>query len=89
MLTHLQNIGLTLCKYNLLQTTILVLKIFDFFDISGFHPAIFRLQVVVAGFGNSGFAAHIFDGAPGFDRLQNGDDLVLGESDLAHSDLLR
>ena len=50
-----------------LQTTILVLKIFDLFNINGLHPAIFCLPVVITGFGNSGFAAHIFDGPANFD----------------------
>ncbi|MNM32310.1 hypothetical protein D3C81_428990 [compost metagenome] len=37
----------------------------------------------------SSLTADIFDSASGFDGLQNGDDLVFSESDLAHSDLLR
>ncbi|HHD9895154.1 TPA: hypothetical protein ACOZVV_005253, partial [Klebsiella pneumoniae] len=42
-----------------------------------------------AGFGNTGFAADILDGTSGFDRLQNSDDLVFGESGFAHGELLQ
>lgn len=47
------------------------------------------LPVAVRGLINPGFAAHIFDGASGFDGLQNGNDLVFGESGFAHGDLLQ
>ncbi len=49
------------------------------FDIRGFHAAELRFSVVVRGFGDPGLAAHILNGASGFDGLQNGDDLVFGE----------
>lgn len=59
------------------------------FDIRGFHTAELRFPVVVRGLRNPGFAAHIFDGASGFDGLQSGDDLVFGESGFAYGDLLQ
>lgn len=71
------------------QMSTLILKVFDFFNIGRFHPAILCLPVVIAGLRNSGLTAHILDGTSGFDELQNGDDLVFSESDLTHSVLLR
>ena len=71
------------------QTPIFILKVFDFFHIRRFYPAILYLPVVIAGPRNSGFSAHIHDGTSGFDGLQNGDDLVFSESALTQSDLLR
>jgi len=62
---------------------------FIFFDISCFHPAVFRLPVVIAGFRDTCFTADILNISPGFDGLKNSDDLVLSKSDLTHSDLLR
>jgi|GEM_PF-5669290 len=64
----------------MLQTTIFVLKIFYLFDISCFHPAVFRLPVVIAGFRDTGLTADILSSSAGFDGLQNSDDLVLSES---------
>ena len=51
---------------------ILALKVFYFFDISCFHPALFRLPVVR----DTGFTADILNSSPSFDGLQNSDDLV-------------
>lgn len=50
----------------------------------GFDTAELRFPVVVLGLGKPGFAADIFDGASGFDGLENGDDLVFGESGFTH-----
>lgn len=69
---------------HLLQTTIFVLRSLIFLISAASIP-----PYVVAGFGNNGLTTHIFDGPGRFDGLQDGDDLVLGESDLTHSDLLR
>ncbi|MGY3310595.1 hypothetical protein ACVW06_003620 [Pantoea ananatis] len=74
---------------HLFKTTILALRIFHFFNISGFHPAIFSLPVVIAGFRNPGLARLILNGSTSLDGLQNGDDLVLSESDFSRGDLLR
>lgn len=57
--------------------------------MSGFHPAIFSLPVVIAGFRNPGLARLILNGSTSLDGLQNGDDLVLSESDFSRGDLLR
>lgn len=54
-----------------------------------FHTAILRFPVVIAGLRNTGFTADILDGASGFDRLQNDNDLVFGESGFTHGALLR
>lgn len=73
---------------HLLQTSILALKIFDLFNIGDFHTTIFCFPVIIAGLKDGSLTAHIFDGSASFDRFQNGDNLVLSESDLAHRDLL-
>lgn len=76
-------------RKHLFQPAVFIFEVLHLFDIRGFHTAELRFPVVVRGLRNPGFAAHIFDGASGFDGLQNGDDLVFGESGFAHGDLLQ
>ena len=76
-------------RKHLFQPAIFILRVLHLFDIRGFHTAELRFPVVIAGFGNTGFAADILDGTSGFDRLQNSDDLVFGESGFAHGELLQ
>ncbi len=49
----------------------------------------YSFPVVVRGLRDPSFAADIFEGTPGFDGLQNGDNRVFGESGFAHGVLLR
>lgn len=50
---------------------------------------LYSFPIVVRGHRDPGLAADVFNGASGFDGLQNGDDLVFGESCFTHGDLLR
>lgn len=69
---------------------VLIFQVFTFSYISGLHPAIFRLPVVlVVGRRNSGLATDIFDDSARFASFQYGGDLVPSELDLTHSDLLK
>lgn len=54
----------------LFQPAVLILEVFHLFGIRGFHIADLRFPVVIAGFGNTGFAADTLDGASGFNGLQ-------------------
>jgi hypothetical protein len=63
-------------------------KNYAFLNISGFHPTIFRLPVVMIGFRYGEFTTDLLDGMSDFDGIQNRDDLVFSRSDLTHCDLL-
>jgi hypothetical protein len=74
---------------HLFGATIFILRIFDFLNISYFHPAIFCFPILIAGFRDTGFAADILNGTFSFDGLQNGNDLVVSESGFTQGELLR
>lgn len=79
----------TQVRKHLFQLAVFTLKVFHLFDIVGFHTAEFRFPVVVRGLRDPGLAADILNGASGLDGLQNGNDLMFGESAFVHDDLLR
>lgn len=67
---------------HLLQPAVLIFQVFKFFYISGFHATVLRFPVVIAGFGNAGLTTDVLHGTSGFNRLQDGDDLVLSKPGL-------
>ncbi len=79
----------TQVRKHLFQPAVFILKALHLFDIRGFHAAELCFSVVVRDLRDPGLAADVFNGASGFEGLQNSDDLVFGESCFAHSDLLQ
>ena len=67
---------------HLFEATVFILQIYHLFDIRGFHTTQLRFPVVITGFRDTSFNADILNGTSGFDRLQNVNDLVFGESAL-------
>ena len=64
---------------HVLQVTILVFEFFQSLHLARFHPAVLRSPVVERSITHTVFATGVFDRLPGFDFLQNLDDLRLAE----------
>lgn len=56
---------------HLFETSVLVLKILDLFDIRSLHSAVSGLPVVVGGFRDTGLPADILNSSSGFNRLNH------------------
>lgn len=67
---------------NLFETSVLIFKILDLFNIRNLHAAISGLPVVVGGFRNTCLPADIFNSSSGINRLNHSDDLMLSKRDL-------